>query len=381
MNMSKPHELILYVDDQQVARRYFSLMFSSRYIVLTAQDSDEAWTLIRKYGDQLAVIITDYRMPKHSGVDLLVAVRKAYPRIVRMLTTGYADLSEAVDAVNRGEIYAYIHKPWNIDDFGIDIRRAVEWHGLQKERDALFETQMATRLHALGAGRLQAYGLIAAACSGWLERPLVATLAFWSDHMRHFSRTMLQPDIKDYQGSGAELTCAILKRAADLSTWLASCQSITAPSVVDAASLVASAAEEFDCQVVASYTAVPMSLNPRLFKAGLCSWIDFLMSAAVKEGRCASVTIQCGPALSGGMDISIRVSTTALDEVVEARDQIAIECLGLRAYFVFHHHGGELVIKEWDLNSRVIAIHVPSTAPALRIDVAKDFLAEIVRNH
>tara|TARA_Y100000589_G_scaffold306870_1_gene321999 strand:+ start:3487 stop:4509 length:1023 start_codon:yes stop_codon:yes gene_type:complete len=120
------NQLILYVDDEEQALKYFDKIFSKHFDVITAASTDEALEILEHKASQIAVLITDQRMPKRSGVELLAQVREQYPHIVRILTTAYAELDNAIDAVNRGEIFRYITKPWNIAQLKTTLSQALE---------------------------------------------------------------------------------------------------------------------------------------------------------------------------------------------------------------------------------------------------------------
>lgn len=117
--------LILYVDDEEQALKYFDKVFSRHFAILTASSTDQALRLLEERAADVGVIMSDQRMPKRLGIDLLADVRKLYPHIVRILTTAYAELDNAIDAVNQGEIYRYITKPWNIQELKATLHQAL----------------------------------------------------------------------------------------------------------------------------------------------------------------------------------------------------------------------------------------------------------------
>ncbi len=81
--------------------------------------------------------MTDQRMPEMSGVQLLGKVRGRYPDAVRLLFTGYADIKAVIDAINQGNVYRYITKPWDPDELQTIIREACERHDLIVQRQEL----------------------------------------------------------------------------------------------------------------------------------------------------------------------------------------------------------------------------------------------------
>lgn len=119
------NQMILYVDDEDQALKYFDKIFSKHFSILTAPSTDEALAVLNVNASNIAVIITDQRMPKRSGVELLAQVREQYPHIVRILTTAYAELDNAINAVNRGHIFRYITKPWNLAELKATLNQAI----------------------------------------------------------------------------------------------------------------------------------------------------------------------------------------------------------------------------------------------------------------
>ena len=102
---------ILFVDDEEKALKYFSRLFSDEFTILTAPDTEKAKAILQENHQDIGVLITDQRMPEETGVTLLKHAKDNYPNIIRLLTTAYSDLSDAIEAVNKGEILRYITKP------------------------------------------------------------------------------------------------------------------------------------------------------------------------------------------------------------------------------------------------------------------------------
>jgi len=164
MTTAPPDErpAILFVDDEEQARKYFRLAFLREFKVLTAGSVAEAGALMQAQGEQVGILITDQRMPGAVGVELLKQVRRDWPQTVRMLTTAYSDLDDAIAAVNRGEILRYITKPWDLDSLRADLRHGMEFYLLRRERDLLVEEKLSVRARAAHADRLCSLLAIAA---------------------------------------------------------------------------------------------------------------------------------------------------------------------------------------------------------------------------
>lgn len=112
--------------------------------IITAGSGREGLDILR--GETVDVVISDMRMPEMDGAEFLGEVAHGWPRIVRILLTGYADLGSTVDAINRGGIFQYLSKPWEDHELSIAIRNALEKKFLEDERlrlQALTEAQNA----------------------------------------------------------------------------------------------------------------------------------------------------------------------------------------------------------------------------------------------
>ena len=72
------------------------------------------------------IIITDQRMPQMTGVEFLESILEEFPDPIRILLTGYADMTAVIDAINKGKIFHYLSKPWNEDELDLAINRAYE---------------------------------------------------------------------------------------------------------------------------------------------------------------------------------------------------------------------------------------------------------------
>jgi two-component system probable response regulator PhcQ len=133
---------ILIVDDEPQAVKYFKKAFGTKYDVLTATSADEAESLILSGNHNIGLVISDQRMPGRSGVSLLNRVRNERPDIIRMLTTAYADLDSAIEAVNKGEILRYISKPWDLRVLEAEIEQAITFYLLKNEYDMLLRDKL-----------------------------------------------------------------------------------------------------------------------------------------------------------------------------------------------------------------------------------------------
>jgi len=126
---------VLYVDDEENNLVSFKAAFRMKYCVFVAISGTEALKILAEHS--INVIITDQRMPGMTGVDFLEQVLVKYPDPIRILLTGYTDMSAVVEAVNKGKIFHYLTKPWNEDELEATINHA---HNKYVENQTLKET-------------------------------------------------------------------------------------------------------------------------------------------------------------------------------------------------------------------------------------------------
>lgn len=146
MSVPRSAPIILFVDDEQLARKYFERAFGREMNVRTAASADEARGLLHRYAEEVAVLMTDQRMPAGDGVALLSEVKDSYPHIVRLLTTAYTDIEDAVAAVNRGEVWRYITKPWKLEDLRTELNAAMELFRFRAYEQALLRERRRSML-------------------------------------------------------------------------------------------------------------------------------------------------------------------------------------------------------------------------------------------
>jgi response regulator RpfG family c-di-GMP phosphodiesterase len=126
---------LLIVDDEMANLRLLERLLSSEYECLTASSGPEAIRLLEQH--DVAILITDQRMPEMTGIDLLKRTAQLRPHMVRILLTGYTDVGALVEAINCGLVYMYFTKPWNNDDLKLKISRACEHYENNKKRNSL----------------------------------------------------------------------------------------------------------------------------------------------------------------------------------------------------------------------------------------------------
>jgi response regulator RpfG family c-di-GMP phosphodiesterase len=121
MPATNKHCLLVVDDEPDVCDSVHDLL-RREFRVLKAASAQEGYRLMQE--EEVHIIMTDQRMPKITGVELLARVKSRYPHAVRMLFTGYADVESIVAAINEGHIYQFLKKPWNPDELANAVRQA-----------------------------------------------------------------------------------------------------------------------------------------------------------------------------------------------------------------------------------------------------------------
>jgi len=115
---------ILCVDDEPCILRALTWVLNKEYQVSTAESGEAALKILRD--QDFDVIISDQRMPGMMGADLLEKVRQLRPHAIRILLTGYSDIEYILDSINKGEIFRFIKKPWQIPELKRVVGEAVD---------------------------------------------------------------------------------------------------------------------------------------------------------------------------------------------------------------------------------------------------------------
>jgi response regulator RpfG family c-di-GMP phosphodiesterase len=126
---------ILIVDDEMPNLRLLERLFRRDYYCLTASSGAEAIELLQQH--DVAIVITDQRMPQMTGMELLKRTSEMRPHMVRILLTGYTDVETLVEAINCGLVYMYVNKPWNNDDLKVKVSRAIEHYENNRKQNSL----------------------------------------------------------------------------------------------------------------------------------------------------------------------------------------------------------------------------------------------------
>ncbi|MDB5032263.1 response regulator [Mucilaginibacter sp.] len=145
---------VLYIDDEINNLNSFKAAFRRDFEVFTAISAKEGRKILDS--QEIGVIITDQRMPGMTGIEFLESILPIYPDTIRILLTGFSDINAVMDAINRGQVYKYLVKPWQNDELKMYIENALEIYYLRKEnKDLAHKLQIAyAELDAIGKSRI-----------------------------------------------------------------------------------------------------------------------------------------------------------------------------------------------------------------------------------
>lgn len=149
MQLNRPKKpKMLVVDDEPDNLDLLYRTFRRDFDVLRAESGIDALSLLSTEGE-VAVIISDQRMPEMKGTEFLSKTVPEFPDTVRIILTGFTDVEDLVEAINAGQVYKYITKPWDPNELKAVVQRAAETYELLKQRtEELYRSQAQTALLA-----------------------------------------------------------------------------------------------------------------------------------------------------------------------------------------------------------------------------------------
>ena len=150
---------LLVVDDEPDLVQSVKDLLRFEYKVLGATRASEGLRIMS--AENVQIVMSDQRMPEMTGVEFLSTLKQTHPDTVRLLFTAYADLTAVIDAINEGNVYRYISKPWEPGELRTVLRQALEYQTLQAERKQLIDEvrQKNVQLEAANAELRQANDL------------------------------------------------------------------------------------------------------------------------------------------------------------------------------------------------------------------------------
>jgi len=129
---------VMLVDDEEnVINSLRRVLRKEGYQILGYTDAHKALEALKS--SEVDVIISDQRMPGMSGMDFLIQTKKLYPSTIRILLTGYSDMTVAIAAINEGKLYRFLTKPWDDSELKITLLNAIKIRRVLVENRKLME--------------------------------------------------------------------------------------------------------------------------------------------------------------------------------------------------------------------------------------------------
>ena len=360
---------VLYVDDEEMALKYFTRAFQNQFQILTAANAKEGYQVLEQHCDKIALIMTDQRMPGEQGVQFLGRARQLHPRAIRILTTAYSDVEVAIDAVNSGAIYKYITKPWEVPDLEITLKRALEFFMVQRERDFLLREKLSALHRMMITDRVLSLGIVAARLGHYVRNSLVAVRAF----LDLVPNRLLEEKVdveelrnpnywKEFYAQGQTQ----LRRITDLLSGLVSGTDMTHPSRLDPVDLkeaVGRTLEKLNGRLaqngITIVNQIPSGLPPVMVEGArfqrllelllkgeiisLSSGDHIVLSAHHRSGEEDVVEIEVkdnGPGLPGD---ALRAVFDPFFVHMDKYQEFGINLMA--CYFIVYHHGGKVDVR------------------------------------
>jgi two-component system probable response regulator PhcQ len=135
------HNVVIVDDEPHVLKALGRLLRDENYALSTTTHPGEAIDAVKRA--PVSLIVSDYEMPEMNGIDLLKLVKTMSPETIRIILTGKADMAATVRAINEGEVFRFVTKPWDDEDLKITIRHALMQYDLWSENRQLVRTVQA----------------------------------------------------------------------------------------------------------------------------------------------------------------------------------------------------------------------------------------------
>lgn len=399
---------ILYVDDEEKSLKNFERAFGDVFRIFTANSAGAGLKLLEQHRAEIGVLMTDQRMPNENGVWLLERARQLEPRMIRILASAYSDIDAAINAVNSGAIYKYLVKPWDPMQLETNLKRALEFFIVQRERDELLREKLAALHNVMVGDRIISLGLMAAGMSHHIRNSLVAVKTFLDLAPAKLREEKVQaedlrnPEFwQDYHRSvlgQIDRINALLKEL-----WSASEQAPAAfTDRVNLGEAVRAAVQRVDASLREKQITVTVNV-PEVLPALLADSPKFIRmfelllkdeQVSLPAGSHIEITAGLMPVTNGRAPVvEVRISDdgpglpkeslrTLFDPFVARGDSPAEYGINLMAcYFIAHHHGGRIEAAPREPHGTVFTFTLPvnSNAPA-QLDEQRELIQTALVN-
>lgn len=138
---------ILYVDDEQSNLIVFEAAFEDEFNIHTVTSAEAALKFLESR--LVPVVVADQRMPEMTGVEMFALIRKIYPHTQRVILSGFSDSDAIIDAINQGQVFQFVRKPWQRIELMAVLRRALDAHDLSLQNSVLTDRMLVSERSAM----------------------------------------------------------------------------------------------------------------------------------------------------------------------------------------------------------------------------------------
>jgi len=399
---------ILCVDDEEKSLKSFTRAFGEQFWILTAASAEEGFRLLEQHKDEIGVLMTDQRMPGEKGVRLLEKARQLRPRILRILSTAFADLEAVIGAVNTGAIYKYVTKPWDPPQLEMTLKQALDFFIVQRERDQLMHEKTEVLQRIMIADRIVSLGLLAAGMSHHIRNSLVAVKTFLDlapaklQEEKVDLTALRNPEFwKEYHQNVQAQVEKINGLLKDL--WLASEKPpVQFGDQIQLDQLVSEVVERsqpaFIAKGIQIENRVSADLPPLMVdKPKFVRLFELLLNderVSLPAGTRVTISAKLEPESTpqrpeilieiedNGPGLPQEALRLVFDPFVVRSDSPQEYGISLMAcYFIVHHHGGRIEAKAAQPNGTIFRLKLPLNANQISpVDENRDFLQKVLLN-
>jgi two-component system probable response regulator PhcQ len=377
---------ILYVDDEEKSLKGFARAFGDEFRIYTAANAKDGAKLIEEKKDEIAVLMTDQKMPGENGNWLLQQTARIQPRIVRILATAYTDFSDAVTAINDGGIFHYVNKPWDPAHLEGQLRRAMEFFLTQRENEHLAQEKLEALRHLMVADRLVSLGMLTAGLSHHIRNALVTVKTFLDLAPSMMQEEKADPKLIRHQEFWTDYHKSVLGQIEKINNllkdlWAASEKPATQTTEkVNLRHLVTETVAGLQASVAAKQVAIANEIaedTPTITaeRAKFHRLFELLLKeelASLPPGSKITFTAQvrdlagkpevCVQIIDNGPGLSAEKLQCLFDPFMvraDAPSEYGIHLMG--CFFIVHHHGGRIEAKSEEGNGTTFTLHLPIT--------------------
>ena len=134
----KKHTILCVDDEDNILKALWRVLRKENYNILRATSAEEGLELLKE--NEVHLVLSDQRMPGMDGIEFFANIKELYPDTIRIILSGYTEISSITDSINKGHIYKFFLKPWNDDNIKIEIQKALEQYDLIQANKSLNQT-------------------------------------------------------------------------------------------------------------------------------------------------------------------------------------------------------------------------------------------------